>query len=203
LTVSDTTTPGRLANISGALVLGGQSSRMGTDKARLEHRGVAYSTLLSGLLAEIFEEVLLVGGAPTPEARGRRVADQPGTACALRGLVTALHEASSERVLLLATDLPLVTPDLILALTAWPEHDAVVPRHEDRSHPLCALYRREPVLEIARQRLADGALRLGGLLDEVETSFLESPDLQVVDPDGLALTNVNTPADHERLNSSN
>jgi molybdopterin-guanine dinucleotide biosynthesis protein A len=201
LEVSDTSTPGRLANISGALVLGGRSSRMGTDKAQLEQGGVAYSALLSGLLAAIFEEVLLVGGAPAPEARGRRVVDRPGTACALRGLVTALHEASSERVLVLATDLPLVTPDLILALTAWPDHAAVVPRTEGRTHPLCALYRRESVLEIAQRRLAEGALQLEGLLDAVETSFLEGPDLRVVDPDGLALTNVNTPADYERLNS--
>lgn len=191
---------GRLANVCGALVLGGPSSRMGRDKAHLELGGVTFSTRLSMLLGEIFEDVVLVGGEPAPDAAGRRVPDRPGPQCALRGLVTALQAARAERVLVLATDLPLMTPDLILGLTAWPEHDAVVPRVDGRQHPLCAVYRREPVLGVAEQRLEAGDLALGGLLEALDTSHLEGPDLAAVDPDGRALTNVNTPSDLDGLN---
>jgi molybdopterin-guanine dinucleotide biosynthesis protein A len=98
-------------------------------------------------------------------------------------------------VLVVATDLPLLTPDLLLALVAWPEADAVVPRTAEGSHPVCALYRVEVVLPVARARLAAGRLALHGLLDAVATSYLEAEDLARVDPEGAALTNVNTPGD--------
>ena len=193
---------GRLATISAALLVGGASSRMGRDKAHVELDGVPAATRLSQLLGDLFEDVLIVGGDPPASARGRRVADAEGPQCALRGIASALAAAEAERVLVLATDLPLVTPDLLLALVAWPEADAVVPRAADGRHPLCALYRREPVLRVANERLAAGRLQLRGLLDAVDSAYLEAADLACVDPDGAALTNVNTPEDLERARAA-
>ena len=61
-----------------------------------------------------------MGGDPPGDASGRRVSDPDGPRCALRGVTSALESAREERVLIVATDLPLVTPDLLLALVAWP-----------------------------------------------------------------------------------
>jgi len=189
---------GTLATISAALLTGGASSRMGCDKAHLEIDGLPLASRISRLLAALFEDVLIVGGNPPATARGRRVPDPEGPQCALRGVVAALAAASCERVLLVATDLPLLSADLLLALVAWPEADAVVPRTASGLHPLCALYRRDPVLAVARARLAEGRLALQGLLDAVDTTALEEADLARVDPDGNALSNVNTPEDLAR-----
>lgn len=189
---------GRFGNVSAALLLGGASSRMGTDKAALELGGVPFAVRTARLLDRLFDELWLVGGTPPPEAPGRHVADAAGPRCALRGLVTALESATRERVLVLATDLPLVSPDLLLALVAWPEQDVVVPRRDGRRHPLCAIYRRERVLTAARRRLAGDELRMGDLLGELSTAHLEGEDLLALDPDGSALFNVNTPADLAR-----
>jgi len=193
---------GRLATVSAALLAGGASSRMGRDKARVELDGVPAATRISQLLAELFEDVLIVGGNPPASARGRRVADVEGPQCALRGVASALAAAERERVLVLATDLPFVTPDLLLALVAWPEADAVVPRSAGGRHPLCALYRREPVLRVANERLAGGQLQLQGLLDAVDSVHLDAADLAQVDPGGAALTNINTPEDLARARSA-
>jgi molybdopterin-guanine dinucleotide biosynthesis protein A len=112
--------------------------------------------------------------------------------------VAALAAARAERVLVVATDLPLLTPELLLGLTAWPEHDAVVPRSEEGSHPLCALYRRDVTLAKARERLAQGRFALRGLLDQLDTGYIEGPDLAALDPERRALANLNTPEDLER-----
>jgi molybdopterin-guanine dinucleotide biosynthesis protein A len=172
---------------------------MGRDKAQLPLRGVAAATRLAAMLEDLFEEVLLVGGDPPLDAPGRRVPDPEGPRCALRGLVGALEAASSERVLVVATDLMLLSPALLLALLVWPGADAVVPRIGAKVHPLCALYRRERVRSVARRRLAAGELALVGLLEELSVSYLEGPDLDVLDPDGSALFNANTPEEFERL----
>ncbi len=168
---------------------------MGRDKARIEVAGLAATTRLARLLSGICAEVLLVGGDPPADAPGRAVPDPEGPPCALRGLVGALRAATADSVLVLAADLVLVTPDLLLALAAWPEADAVVPRTADGVHPLCALYRREVSLAAAAARLEAGQLKLQDLLDALATAYLSPDDVDAVDPDGTALTNVNTPAE--------
>ena len=57
---------GRIANVSAALLLGGASSRMGADKARLAIEGEAAAVRIAQRLAALFEDVLLVGGEPPP-----------------------------------------------------------------------------------------------------------------------------------------
>jgi molybdopterin-guanine dinucleotide biosynthesis protein A len=186
----------RLRNVAGAVLTGGASLRMGTDKARLSVGGVPSATRVARCLANLCEEILLVGGDPPADSPGRRVPDAPGPRCALRGIASALDAARAERVLVVATDLPFVTPDLLLALVAWPEADAVVPRSADGLHPLCALYRREPTLSVARRHIGEERLAVRALLDAIDTRYLEGADLAAVDPDGLALTNLNAPEDH-------
>jgi len=188
----------RFANIAGALLLGGASTRMGSDKARLELDGVALATRIALLLDALFEEVLLVGGDPPADAPGRRVADLDGPRCALRGVVGALAAARADRVLVVATDLPLLTPELLLALAAWPEADVVAPRAGARLEPLCAVYSRR-ALAAARARLAAGRLALHELIAELSLQTIEAADLRAVDPAGTALANANTPEEWAAL----
>jgi len=190
---------GRIATVGAALLLGGASSRMGSDKAQLLLGEVAAATHLARMLGDLFEEVLLVGGDPPPDAPGRPVSDPEGPRCGLRGLVAALEASRCERILVVATDLMALSPPLLLALLVWPGADAVVPRSGAKAHPLCALYRRDAVLPVARRRLERGDLALVGLLEEVRASYLEGEDLRAVEPDGLALLNANTPEQFERL----
>jgi molybdopterin-guanine dinucleotide biosynthesis protein A len=188
-----------IANVSAALLLGGASTRMGSDKAQLGVHGEPAALRLAQLLASLFEDVLLVGGEPPAGAPGRRVEDVAGPRCALRGLASALGAAREPRVLVLATDLLAMTPDLLLALSAYPEADAVVPRQAGFPQPLCAVYRRAPALAAAERCLAAGTLALTSVLAQLELCWLEGDDLAAVDPGGRALANVNTPDDYARL----
>jgi len=185
----------RLGNVTGALLLGGESSRMGRDKAHLDWQGESWSTRAARRLADLFEETLLVGGSPASEAEGRRVSDPPGPSCALRGVVGALEAATAERVVVVATDLPLLSEELLLALTAWPERDVVVPCDEEGDHPLCAIYRRDACLPVARAHLEAGRLSLRELLDALDTDRVSLTRLGLGDLGSAPLTNINTPED--------
>jgi molybdopterin-guanine dinucleotide biosynthesis protein A len=180
------------------VLLGGESRRMAVDKAALPVAGVPGATRIARLLDSLCEEVLLVGGSPPPGAPGRPVPDEDGPRSALLGVVSALAAAAAPRVLVVATDLPLLSPDLLLALVALPPADAVVPRTPDGAHPLCGLYTREAVLPVARANLAAGRLALSAVLDAVDTAWLEGAELALVDPDGSALLNANHPEDLAR-----
>ena len=189
----------RLGNVAGALLLGGRSTRMGRDKARIVWQGQAWSTRIACLLDRLFEQSLLVGGEPEDAAPGLRVTDPPGPSCALRGLVAALEAAEPERVVVLATDLPFVDAELLLALTAWPEADVVVPVDERGAHPLCAIYRREPCLQLAREHLASERLSLQALLEGLQTDRVPIGDLGIQVKGRDPMTNVNTPGELAQL----
>ena len=193
---------GRIANVAAAVLVGGASTRMGSDKAQRRFAGVAAATRASRLLTAHFEDVLLVGGDPPADAIGRRVPDVAGPRSALRGLVAALEAAQAERVLVVATDLPLLTPALVLALVAWPAADVVVPRRDARLEPLCALWSRERAAAVAREELDAGRLALHALIARLDATMLEGADLHAVDPDGTALANANTPEQWSQLESS-
>lgn len=185
----------RLASVAGALLVGGTSARMGEDKARRPVLGEPAAVRLAGLLGTLFEEVLLVGGDPPPEAPGRWVPDpEDAPPCALRGMVAALEAARAPQVLVLATDQLAATPALLLALVARGDADAVVPVGEGHPQPLCALYRREAVLPLARRHLAAGPRALRDLLGALGGVVrLEGAALEAVAPGGLALRSANTP----------
>jgi molybdopterin-guanine dinucleotide biosynthesis protein A len=174
---------------------------MGRDKAHLALAGVPLAVRLACLLAGVFEDVLLVGGDPPADAPGRRVADPEGPRCALRGLVGALEHARCERVLVVATDLPRLPVELVLALVAWPDADVVLPRSERGLEPLCAIWSRAAVLPRAKAQLAAGRLALHELVSQGSRSLLEGGDLRAVDPDGDALANANTPEEWAALSS--
>ncbi len=190
---------GGIANVSAALLVGGGSQRMGRDKAHLEWKGEALATRMARQLEELFEDVVLVGGTPPGDAPGRRVADAEGPQCALRGVVSALEAAHAERVLIVATDLPLLGPELLLTLVAWPEADVVLPCRDGRVEPLCAIWSRAAALPPARAALSAGRLALHELIAELRVQRLDGDDLRAVDPQGRMLANANTPEQWRRL----
>jgi molybdopterin-guanine dinucleotide biosynthesis protein A len=67
---------GTLATIAAALLTGGASSRMARDKAHVEIDGVPAATRICHLLADLFEDVVIVGG----EASRRPSAPPPASA---------------------------------------------------------------------------------------------------------------------------
>lgn len=122
--------------VSGAVLTGGASTRMGMDKAMLmAHVAVA------ALEAAGVREVVTIGGAA-----GELPDDHPGEG-PLGAIITALRRAPDDAVVVLACDLPLIDGPTVAAVLAalGPGDDAAAPRGE----PLCAVYRRSclPTLE--------------------------------------------------------
>jgi molybdopterin-guanine dinucleotide biosynthesis protein A len=160
---------GQLANVSAALIVPG-GERANAQLALVAER--------SKLLERLFEDVVFVVDADLPfDASGRVIERDPGEGSALSDLVCALAAAREERVLVLAADFAGVTPDLLLGLTAWPEHLCVAPRMGGAIQPLCALYRREAALHAARKGLEAGESSLTAFLAQLDCGILEGNDL--------------------------
>ena len=184
--------------LTAAVLAGGQSARMGWDKASLLLDGVPLLKVMTDRAASCADEVLVVGRAGFPGLAGVRfVPDLGGPPSSMRGLHAALTHARGEFVLLLPCDMPFFDVGLVAHMKGLrPGADVILPYPGGRCEPLCALYR------------ASLAVRAGALLEEGRLklrSLLEGPELHVrlVEEGGYpfaedAFFNINTPEDYRR-----
>lgn len=186
-----------------AILAGGKARRLnGVDKSVL--RAGSQSILERQLEAAhgISDDVLLVGGCDrrVVPAGTRCLDDRIADAGPLGGLDAALLAARHPELVLLACDMPFVTaPFLRFLLDQIGDDEAVVPHTERGYHPLCAVYASACVPSVAGA-LADGDLRMLNLLARLRVRVVEGRDIDDhVGPATRLLTNVNTPADLNEL----
>ena len=193
-------------DVEGFILVGGQSSRMGSDKSQLvfgERTGVErIATALRPLTAI----VRLVGSHVQAEAGGlENVPDTHERWGALGGICAALGACQSDWAVVVACDLPLVSSDLFHRLSdlirqSDPQTlDAIVPvQADERPQPLCAVYRRQTCFKAARKLIAEGEHKPRALLAKVRTRWVEFRELADLPGSEHFFLNVNTPDDFER-----
>jgi molybdopterin-guanine dinucleotide biosynthesis protein A len=178
---------------AGAVLCGGQSRRMGTDKAVVEVDGVAMAERVARTLEEAgCQPVVLVGGDVALLARFGRptIADEwPGEG-PLGGVLTALHAVGAEGVVVAACDLPWLDVDTVRALidaaaTAEPSIDVAV----------ATTARLEPALAWWNGRALGPLTDVWGEGVRAIHEAIGRLDASRVEVSATALHNVNTAAD--------
>jgi molybdenum cofactor guanylyltransferase len=183
---------------SAAILAGGRARRLGgQDKSALIVDGVRLLDRQLASLRPLTDTILLVGYPGPAPASCVVVSDhKPGTG-PLGAIVTALAAAATERVLILAADLPFLTTAFLEFLARADENaDAVVPVSGGRWHPLCAMYRRRvaPILDAAIDR---GELAVHAAVAQLNPTLIGDDRLAPFDPDHRLFANINTPDDLE------
>jgi molybdopterin-guanine dinucleotide biosynthesis protein A len=185
-------------DIEGFILVGGASSRMGRDKARLSLQGRSFVERIGGALAGIAGRVNLVGAKSVDSLKIGNVPDVYEGWGALGGLHAALAAARADWAAVIACDLPFVTSELLARLVRLREGvDAVVPVQRDgRLQPLCALYRAKACGEAARSLIERGERRPRALVQEVRARMVAWEELSDLTDAHLFFENVNTPDDY-------
>lgn len=195
--------PSIVLRISAAILAGGRAQRFGgADKASLVVGGSRIIDRQIAAVERVADDVRIVANDPDRYASlgVRVIPDRIRDAGPLGGIHAALMDAAHPAVLVLACDLPFVTPALLEALVgafeAGEKIDAVVPRSNRGLEPLCAVYAAS-CAEIARQRIERGELALHGLLEDIRVREL-GPEVLARFDEGWVLLNVNSPHDYAR-----
>lgn len=188
----------------GFVLVGGQSRRMGADKALLPYRGVPMAVHQANKLAFVCGRAALVGKDPAPyKGKGFRfVRDDADPQAAAYGVLAALAWSPDEVNLILAADLPRVPEAFLASLLSVAqaiEAPAVAPISGGFVQPLCAVWRRSALIPLTGRVLTgrlslERALRdLGGILiPEEETASMPGGEPE-------SFLNVNTPEDYAAL----
>jgi len=182
-----------------AILAGGESRRMGTDKAMLRFGGVTLLERAARNAQSTGLPVLVAGrarpdGWPMPDVHF--VPDAAPGHGPLGGLETALRRAGGP-VLAVACDMPLLTPDALrwlcdLATVGAGEHGLAVV-HDVQWEPLFSVYA-PTCLPLIEKRLAAGRLSLRGLIEAGGFARTDAPAWIA-----SQLMNINTPEDLARL----
>jgi molybdopterin-guanine dinucleotide biosynthesis protein A len=187
-------------NFTLAIIAGGKSSRMGTDKAFV-------SILGKSLIEHIIERTEDLGQAETILITNR-LADYAHLTLpmyedvfpnkgSLGGIYSAIYHSSHPYTLVVACDMPFVNPDLLCYMAVlrngdW--YDLIAPRVEDYPQGLHAVYSKACLEPINRQ-LEKDKLKVIGFYDEMRVRYIDEREYEIFNENGLAFYNVNTPQD--------
>ncbi len=196
-------------DITGLVLAGGDSRRMGRPKAGLEVGGQSLIGRVLNQLRPICGEVMLVTRHPVDfiDFKVKIVRDLVPGQGPLGGLATGLFYARHPWALTVACDLPFLHGPLLAHLAGKTANlpqgpRAIVPRTRDGWQPLVAVYSRD-CLKPALRYLAQGRRKLDDLqIRGVHWEAVDEEELREIDGNLLSFTNINTPEDLDLARSS-
>jgi len=186
------------ADLSAFILAGGKSTRMGTDKAFVVLDGSPLLVHALEIAREVAANVSIVGDPSKFTPFAPTIADIFPNCGPLGGIHAALRASQNELNLMLAVDMPLVSPELLQFLIARarraPSATATVPRFGGGWQPLCAIYRRE-FADRAEAALRKRRYKIDALFDPARTEVVTEEELQAAGFSAGLFRNLNTPGD--------
>lgn len=186
--------------VTGIILAGGSSRRMGQNKAELDLGGVPVLQRVASTVSRVSDEVIIAAGRNLrqqlpADVSARWVGDPPGGAGPLAGLVAGLAAARHDAAIVVAADMPFLNEDLLAyLLEALEGHDVVVPVIGGREQPLHAAYSRN-ALTTAQSLLQSGVVSMKEVLGQLQVRYVPEDICLGLDPAGLSCFNMNTPTD--------
>jgi molybdopterin-guanine dinucleotide biosynthesis protein A len=177
---------------------GGQSSRMGEDKALKTFLGRPLIQRVIDRLSPIADEIIVTTNHPEVYSflDVRLIPDlKPGRG-ALGGLYTAIASAAHPIIAVVACDMPFANATFIETasrLLVEEEADVVIAKSDEGYEPLHAIYRRDTCLPAIEAAIDADQWKVIAWFPQVKVRILTSEELKRLDPASLAFWNVNTP----------
>ena len=185
--------------MTGVVLAGGRSTRMGTNKALLEFDGERLIERVVRTIRPLFRDIAIVANDPETYAYlGVPIWPDriPGKG-ALGGIYTAVFHSICPQTNCIACDMPFPNPTVIAYLRHLASgYDVVVPRSADGYQPLHAVYSKTCLSPMEAMLHAD-RLKIDKLFPAVRLRTVEEEELQAIDPSLLCFVNVNTREDLE------
>jgi len=187
--------------ISGIILAGGKSQRMGEDKAFIKIGEKPIIETIIDLFQKVFKETLIIANRKDSYLYLKvgvfeDIFPEQG---ALGGLYTGLFRSNSSNSFVAACDMPFLNKGVINYVCQQADgYDVVVPRTEDGFQPLHALYSKRclgPIETLLREEKT----RIVDLYPLVRVRVVDFREFVSVDPEMQSFVNINTPEELNRL----
>lgn len=185
--------------VTGVVLAGGLSTRMGRDKALLSWGDTDFLHIVLNKLAPVCAELIVVSNLPRRLDPAVRVVPDLFLQCGpLAGIHAGLTAAANEYIFVAACDMPFLnTEAAAYMIAAGQAYDAAVPRVDGRLHPLHGLYR-QTCLPVAAAMLEQGRFKVAELLYQIKLREISETEITRFDRELKTLKNINTEDDYKR-----
>lgn len=183
--------------ISGIILAGGESRRMGADKALLTVGAQPLIGRVANVMRQVVDELIIVADRPDryPHLNGRMTVDLLPGRGPLGGIYSGLCAAHYWQSLVVACDMPFLSLQLLQYLVSLESgQDVVIPRWEELVEPLHAVYSKA-CLAVMEDLLSQDSLSILDVLPRVRVRYVNREEIAQFDPLLLSFANLNTPAD--------
>lgn len=184
-------------NVTGLILLGGKSSRYGSNKALVEIEGVRLVDRVVGVMKSIFHRVILLTNTPEEYTYLRlpMVEDLIKGLGPMGGIYTGLMTMSDETGFLVACDMPFLSGKLIRHMVeVRDDFDTVVPRMDWMLEPLHALYSKK-CIPVIREAIEERQYQIAKCFAGMRVRYVDEEELRLWDPDLRSFFNINKPQD--------
>ena len=181
----------RITDVTGVILAGGHSSRMGGNKALLPYRGGRFIEAIHRLLIDIFPEVILVTNNPEQYTflPCRKVPDLFEGMGVLAGIHSGLHHSSSPAIFAVACDMPYLVEGLIRHMASRADAGGVlIPESPSGLEPLHAVYGKGCLAAI-EATLLSGQRRIVSFFDRINVSRMNVEQVACYDPSFVSFLN--------------
>lgn len=190
----------RVPDLTAFVLAGGNSTRMGTDKAFLEFKGQTLVERALRTLRALTPEVMIVGERAKFAKYAPVVEDAFRARGPLGGIHAALAATATDLNVILAVDLPFIEARFLKFLikkARTAEAFVVIPRAGGGLQPLCSVFRKD-VQMLAERALLRKQNKIDSLFNEVATLVIEEEELQRRGFPTSIFDNLNTPDEYEQ-----
>lgn len=186
--------------MTGIILAGGKSSRMGFNKAFIDIGGKPIIHRTISLFKELFDEIIMVANDPAEyeELNIPIVTDIFKGAGSLGGIYTGLFYSMSEYNFVAACDMPFLDKEVISKVIKLSEgYNAAAPFIMGRYHPLHAVYSKKCIKPI-EEMIKNQDLRITNLFQKIKVNRLEEKEWLSSERILSSLDNINTKEDLHR-----
>jgi len=182
-------------NLTGIILSGGKSARMGENKAFIKVEGTPIIHRIHSLFERLFNEIIIVTEQKDlfSNLNARIYSDLIPNRGVLGGLYTGIFFSSFPFSFCVACDMPFLKESIIKYLIKnIDNYDVIVPKTEDGLQPLHALYSKnclEPIKKIMEQ----GKYKVLDFYPMVKVKIIDEHEFFSFDPMKESFVNVNTP----------
>jgi molybdopterin-guanine dinucleotide biosynthesis protein A len=191
-----------MGRFSAAIVAGGESTRMGEDKALITFQEMPLIEYIIRQVVHVADELIIIANTmedyiPFELPIYPDVIHNVGN---LGGIHSAIYHATYDLCLVLACDMPFINIPLIEYMLEAPDnYDAYIPRISKNKpvEPFRGVYRKTCINPL-KKVMDSGSRRVVDFIENVKARYFEIGEIQRFDPDLISFFNINTPADLEK-----
>ena len=184
-------------NITCFILAGGQSKRLGANKALIEIGGERLIDIMLRKLSAVFSELVLITIPEHnyPDIKQKKIFDIVPNKSSLGGVYTGLMESNSSHSFFLACDMPFINMEFIkFMLEKKLDYDLLIPETNKGFQPLHAIYSKSCISHI-KKLMDENNFKILDFFDKVRLKCIPEKICREFDPEEKMFLNINTVED--------